>query len=70
MNKVKKPAWVLYDVLNVEVHISTRMTIEDKAKLRKALDSKTLKKGITNMVLVTGPVPPTDKPQIRVNITY
>jgi hypothetical protein len=69
MNKIKKPAWVLYEELHVEVYINTRMSAKDRARLRKALNSKTLKDGLIKMVLVTGPVPPTDKPQIKVKIT-
>jgi len=69
MNKTKKPAWVLFDQLHVDVNISTRMSVGDRAKLRRALNSKTLNDGITKMVLVVGPVPPNSNPQIKVKIT-
>jgi hypothetical protein len=70
MNKIKKPAWVLFDELHVQVNISTRMKVWDRAKLRRALNSKELKEGIIRQILVSGPEPPAGiNPQVRVKIT-
>jgi hypothetical protein len=70
MNKIKKPAWVLFEQLHIDVHVSTRMKLDNRNKLRKALTSKSLKNGIINMILVSGPTPPEGiNPQVRVKIT-
>jgi hypothetical protein len=70
MNKIKKPAWVLFEQLHIDVHVSTRMKLENRNKLRKALTSPSLQKQIINMVLVSGPKPPEGiNPQVRVKVT-
>jgi hypothetical protein len=68
MNKIKKPAWVLFEQLHVNVDISTRMTVGDRAKLRKALNSASFKNAIVTAVRLWSPVPPI-KPQVKVTIT-
>jgi hypothetical protein len=69
MNKKKKPVWVLFEQLHVDVEISIRMSPGNRAELRKALNSATLIKRIINTVITSGPMPPQGvNPQIRVKI--
>jgi hypothetical protein len=69
MNKIKKPAWVLFEQLHINVHINTRMTVQDRTKLRDMLNSKSLQGRIVSLILINTPEPPTEAQQIKLTIT-
>jgi hypothetical protein len=69
MNKIKKPAWVLFEQLHIDVHISTRMAVTDRTVLRNKLNSVALRKSIENLVLINSPEPSTEVSQVKVQVT-
>jgi len=69
MKNNRKPAWVLFEQLHVDVLINTRTSNSDRTLLRKNLNSRGMKGSIEGIVLLACPTTATGKRQIRVKIT-